>query len=44
MVILEFDPRLAKHFAHLFIRDPLVVYKELIEQDDETSSDHFEVK
>jgi len=37
------DDLLAKHFAHLFIRDPLVVFKELLNQNDETSSDHFEV-
>lgn len=27
-----FDERLANHFAHLFIRDPVVVYEELLEQ------------
>ncbi len=37
------DPLLARHFAHLFIRDPLVVYRDLLEQDDATSSLHFEV-
>ena len=37
-----FDDLLARHFAWLFIRDPLVVYKELIEQDNSTSFDHFE--
>lgn len=37
------DEELARHFAHLFIRDPLVIYQELLEQDDEKSSDHFEV-
>ncbi|KAJ1554663.1 hypothetical protein HK096_002484 [Nowakowskiella sp. JEL0078] len=36
------DDLLAKHFAHLFIRDPLVIYKETLEQDDITSSEHFE--
>jgi glutamate--cysteine ligase catalytic subunit len=36
------DELLAKHYAHLFIRDPLVIYKELLNQDDQTSSDHFE--
>ncbi|EPZ31111.1 glutamate--cysteine ligase catalytic subunit [Rozella allomycis CSF55] len=36
------DELLASHMAHLFIRDPLVVYKELIDQDDKNSSDHFE--
>ena len=33
---------LAKHVAHLFIRDPLVVYSELLQMDDLKSSDHFE--
>jgi glutamate--cysteine ligase catalytic subunit len=37
-----FDERLASHFAWLFVRDPLVVYSELIEQDSARSSDHFE--
>ncbi|KAI8802202.1 glutamate-cysteine ligase-domain-containing protein [Cladochytrium replicatum] len=36
------DEPLARHFAHLFIRDPLVIYRELLDQDDEHSSDHFE--
>ncbi|EGF79020.1 hypothetical protein BATDEDRAFT_35498 [Batrachochytrium dendrobatidis JAM81] len=36
------DDLLAKHYAHLFIRDPLVVFRELLDQDDQTSSDHFE--
>ena len=37
------DALLAKHIAHLFIRDPLVIFSETIDQDDSTSSDHFEV-
>lgn len=36
------DEKLASHFAHLFIRDPVVVYEELLDQDDATSTDHFE--
>lgn len=36
------DELLARHVAHLFIRDPLALYGELIELDDEKSSDHFE--
>lgn len=37
------DSRLARHFAHLFIRDPLVIYEQGIEQLDDTKrSDHFE--
>jgi glutamate--cysteine ligase catalytic subunit len=38
------DDKLAKHVAHLFIRDPLVIFKELLNVDDSESSDHFEVK
>lgn len=36
------DHMLARHIAHLFIRDPLVIYEEKVEQDNETSTDHFE--
>lgn len=36
------DNMLSKHIAHLFIRDPLVIFSELIEQDDSVSMDHFE--
>jgi len=36
------DESLARHVAHLFIRDPLVMYEGLIELDDNTRSDHFE--
>ncbi|SAL96298.1 hypothetical protein [Absidia glauca] len=36
------DDLLARHLAHLFIRDPLVIFEELLDQDDEQSSDHFE--
>jgi glutamate--cysteine ligase catalytic subunit len=36
------DELLANHFAHLFIRDPIVIFEETLHQDDETSSDHFE--
>lgn len=38
------DELLANHFAHLFIRDPIVIFEETLHQDDETSSDHFEVR
>jgi glutamate--cysteine ligase catalytic subunit len=37
------DNLLAKHISHLFIRDPLVVFSETIDQDDSMSNDHFEV-
>ncbi|OLY83270.1 Glutamate-cysteine ligase catalytic subunit [Smittium mucronatum] len=36
------DELLAKHISHLFIRDPLVIYEELLDLDNEQSSDHFE--
>ncbi|KAF9646777.1 glutamate-cysteine ligase catalytic subunit [Thelephora ganbajun] len=36
------DDILAKHVSHLFIRDPLVIFSELKDQDDENSMDHFE--
>lgn len=36
------DDQLGKHLAHIFIRDPLVIYEELLEQDNTTSMDHFE--
>jgi Glutamate-cysteine ligase len=37
------DPALAQHIAHLFIRDPLVVFNGAVEEvDDETQTEHFE--
>ncbi|KAI6040302.1 glutamate-cysteine ligase-domain-containing protein [Pisolithus marmoratus] len=36
------DELLSKHIAHLFIRDPLVIFSETIHQDDSSSNDHFE--
>ncbi|KAG8198502.1 hypothetical protein JTE90_017368 [Oedothorax gibbosus] len=36
------DHLLAQHMAHLFIRDPVSVYSECIDQNDEEDSDHFE--
>jgi len=36
------DNLLARHIAHLFIRDPLVIFNELLIQDDLNSTDHFE--
>jgi len=36
------DDTMARHIAHLFIRDPLVVYKERIKLDDDKDVDHFE--
>ncbi|KAL0956322.1 hypothetical protein HGRIS_002474 [Hohenbuehelia grisea] len=36
------DELLAKHVAHLFIRDPIVIFSESIDLDDTSSTDHFE--
>ena len=37
------DPALAQHVAHLFTRDPLVVFDGAVEEvDDETQTEHFE--
>lgn len=36
------DELMARHIAHLFIRDPLVIYHSLIHQDDNVSTNHFE--
>ncbi|CEH18307.1 glutamate-cysteine ligase catalytic subunit [Ceraceosorus bombacis] len=36
------DPLLATHLAHLFIRDPLVIFSEMVDLDDHQSMDHFE--
>ncbi|KAJ5360937.1 Glutamate-cysteine ligase catalytic subunit [Penicillium concentricum] len=36
------DDLLATHFAHLFIRDPLVIFSEDLEELDLNKSDHFE--
>mmetsp|Transcript_44284 Transcript_44284/g.134887 ORF Transcript_44284/g.134887 Transcript_44284/m.134887 type:complete len:865 (-) Transcript_44284:184-2778(-) len=37
------DPALSQHIAHLFIRDPLVVFEGAVEEvDDETLTEHFE--
>ncbi|KAF8894101.1 glutamate-cysteine ligase catalytic subunit [Infundibulicybe gibba] len=36
------DDLLSKHISHLFIRDPLVIFSETIDQDDASSTDHFE--
>ncbi|SCU83166.1 LADA_0C09934g1_1 [Lachancea dasiensis] len=40
--VFPMDYDLARHFAHLFIRDPLVVFEERVMQDNENSTDHFE--
>ncbi|EMR69499.1 putative glutamate-cysteine ligase protein [Eutypa lata UCREL1] len=36
------DDRLATHFAHLFIRDPIVIFSEDLEELDMSKADHFE--
>lgn len=37
------DPALAQHVAHLFIRDPLVIFEGAVEEvDDETQTEHWE--
>lgn len=36
------DDRLATHFAHLFIRDPIVIFSEDLEHLDMSKTDHFE--
>jgi len=37
------DPALSQHIAHLFVRDPLVVFEGAVEEvDDETQTEHFE--
>ncbi|KAF2746241.1 GCS-domain-containing protein [Sporormia fimetaria CBS 119925] len=36
------DPLLATHFAHLFIRDPIVVFAEDLQTLDLSKADHFE--
>jgi glutamate--cysteine ligase catalytic subunit len=36
------DDRLATHFAHLFIRDPLVVFEDIIHVNDKETLVHFE--
>uniref|UniRef100_A0A0K0EM21 Glutamate--cysteine ligase n=1 Tax=Strongyloides stercoralis TaxID=6248 RepID=A0A0K0EM21_STRER len=36
------DEALSKHIAHMFVRDPLQVFRERIEQDDTKSTEHFE--
>ena len=37
------DDLLAQHVAHLFIRDPISLFKEKLHQSTEDEVDHFEV-
>jgi glutamate--cysteine ligase catalytic subunit len=36
------DANLAHHLAHLFTRDPLVIFEGMVELNDEISTEHFE--
>ena len=36
------DATLARHVAHLFVRDPLVIFRGRVDVDDATQTDHFE--
>lgn len=36
------DELLAQHIAHLFIRDPISLFAEKVEQDEDLETDHFE--
>lgn len=40
--VAPMDYDLAKHFAHLYTRDPLVIFEEDLDQDVATSTSHFE--
>ncbi len=42
-VCVGIDDLLAQHVAHLFIRDPIYLFEDKLEQDIETETDHFEV-
>lgn len=43
LVAAGIDHTMATHVAHLFVREPLVIYKERLENlDDKKSSEHFE--
>jgi len=43
VTVVGIDHLLAQHIAHLFIRDPVSVFREKIELDDAVDTDHFEV-
>uniref|UniRef100_A0A7S0ZH96 Glutamate--cysteine ligase n=1 Tax=Timspurckia oligopyrenoides TaxID=708627 RepID=A0A7S0ZH96_9RHOD len=42
MISAGIDDRLAKHVAHLFIRDPLTIFEGQTDLDNTTTTDHFE--
>lgn len=41
---LGIDPALAQHVAHLFVRDPVILFEEKLHLDDTKVTDHFEVR
>jgi len=41
-IVGGFDEQMAQHFAHLFIRDPISLFSERLNCDDEKDTDHFE--
>ena len=43
LVFVGIDHLLSQHIAHLFIRDPISLFSEKINQNDECDVDHFEV-
>ncbi|XP_041360661.1 glutamate--cysteine ligase catalytic subunit-like isoform X2 [Gigantopelta aegis] len=42
MVDAGVEDALSKHMAHLFIRDPITLFSENVDQDDEEDTNHFE--
>jgi hypothetical protein len=42
--VLGMDEILATHFAHLFIRDPIVIFQETLLAPPDGLADHFEVR
>lgn len=42
-LFLGMSDTLARHYAHLFIRDPLVIMKEYLHSTDDNTAYHFEV-
>lgn len=41
---IEMDDRLLNHLGFLFVRDPMVVFKDKINVDNTTNTNHFEVQ
>jgi glutamate--cysteine ligase catalytic subunit len=42
MIAAGVDDNIARHIAHLFIRDPVTLYQEKLNQQDDKETDHFE--